>query len=236
MKNRYDPDYVRQLFDQMSGSYERMNYITSFGFSIRWRKQFLSKLGKSNQKLEVIDLLSGLGENWRMLKKQFPESNFHALDFSEKMVENSIPQKERIFKGHLELTCQNVLNSQLQPNHFDVVSCAFGLKTFNNKQLELFAKEVKRILKPGGQFSLIEISVPSNRVLRYSFKFYLKRIVPVLGKVFLGNPDDYRMLWIYTEQFTNCKNIIDIFEAQGLNTNYEQYFFGCATGISGTKQ
>lgn len=60
----------------MSGSYERMNYITSFGFSIRWRKQFLNKLGKSEQPLEVIDLLSGLGENRTFLKKIFQIQNF----------------------------------------------------------------------------------------------------------------------------------------------------------------
>lgn len=43
-KNIYDPQFVKNLFNTMSGSYERMNYITSFGFSIRWRKQFLRSL------------------------------------------------------------------------------------------------------------------------------------------------------------------------------------------------
>lgn len=49
MKNIYEPEFVKNLFDKMSSSYENMNYITSFGFSIRWRKQFLSKLGRSNK-------------------------------------------------------------------------------------------------------------------------------------------------------------------------------------------
>ncbi|MGO4708427.1 class I SAM-dependent methyltransferase [Chryseobacterium sp. 2TAF14] len=62
MNNIYEPKFVKQLFNQMSGSYERMNYITSFGFSIRWRKQFLSKLGKSNENLNVIDRLKTFNE------------------------------------------------------------------------------------------------------------------------------------------------------------------------------
>ncbi|WP_313578987.1 class I SAM-dependent methyltransferase [Chishuiella sp.] len=69
MKNIYEPEFVKNLFDKMSSSYENMNYITSFGFSICWRKQFLSKLGRSNKKLNIIDLLSGLGENWKYLKE-----------------------------------------------------------------------------------------------------------------------------------------------------------------------
>lgn len=89
MDNIYEPEFVKKLFNQMSSSYERMNYITSFGFSIRWRKQFIDKLGNSNEKLNVIDLLSGLGENWTLLKRNFPNSNFYALDFSENMINQS---------------------------------------------------------------------------------------------------------------------------------------------------
>ena len=36
-RDLYDPDYVRSLFDEMAD--ERMNYVTSFGFSARWRRQ-----------------------------------------------------------------------------------------------------------------------------------------------------------------------------------------------------
>ncbi|MBD1426148.1 class I SAM-dependent methyltransferase [Sphingobacterium arenae] len=49
----YEPAFVKKMFNRMSSSYERMNYITSFGFSIRWRRQFLEKLGKSNQHLNL---------------------------------------------------------------------------------------------------------------------------------------------------------------------------------------
>jgi ubiquinone/menaquinone biosynthesis C-methylase UbiE len=42
MPEIYDQKYVAQLFDEMSASYERMNYITSFGFSKRWRDQLLA--------------------------------------------------------------------------------------------------------------------------------------------------------------------------------------------------
>ncbi|MDQ0064303.1 class I SAM-dependent methyltransferase [Chryseobacterium lathyri] len=235
MKNIYDPEYVRKLFDHMSGSYERMNYITSFGFSIRWRKQFLKKLGASDEKLNVIDLLSGLGENWNFLLQNFPNADFSALDFSARMIENSKSKAERVFKGKLSLLCEDILQSNLPSSHYDIVSCAYGLKTFHQDQLEILAKEISRILKTGGKFSFVEVSKPENKILFIFYKFYLNNVIPVLGRFFLGNPNDYKMLWIYTEKFMDSKKAREIFEKNNLKVNYEKYFFGCATGISGEK-
>lgn len=235
MKNIYEPEFVKNLFDKMSSSYENMNYITSFGFSIRWRKQFLSKLGRSNKKLNIIDLLSGLGENWKYLKENFPNSNFYALDFSTEMVNQSKLKADKIFDKKLNLSCENILQNQLESNHFDIISCAYGLKTFNNEQLEILAKEINRILKPNGKFSFVEVSKPKNKLLFICYQFYLSKIIPILGKLFLGNPNDYKMLWIYTKNFETCDKIIEIFRKNNLNVKLDTYFFGCATGISGYK-
>lgn len=235
MENIYEPEFVKKLFNQMSSSYERVNYITSFGFSIRWRKQFINKLGSSNENLNVIDLLSGLGENWSFLKRNFPNSNFYALDFSENMVNQSRRKGEKLFNNRLNLICDDVLKNNISSESFDIVSCAFGLKTFNEEQLNSLAQELSRILKKGGKFSFIEVSNPKNRVLSFLYSFYLGKIIPLLGKIFLGNPDDYRMLWIYTKRFDNSSKIKGIFERHQLEVDLYNYFFGCATGLNGKK-
>jgi demethylmenaquinone methyltransferase/2-methoxy-6-polyprenyl-1,4-benzoquinol methylase len=235
MENIYDSEYVRKLFNQMSNSYERMNYITSFGFSIRWRKQFLDKLGKSTEKLHIIDLLSGLGENWEYLNRNFPNATFSALDFSEEMLKNSQTKANKIFKGKLNLICQNILKSNLESENYDIVCCAYGLKTFDENQIETLSKELYRILKKGGKFSFVEVSKPQNSMLRWCYQLYLSKIIPILGKLFLANPNDYKMLWIYVDNFNNCIKIKKIFEKNGLTVHFDNYFFGCATGINGTK-
>ena len=38
-----------------------MNYITSFGFSIRWRKQFIFQFNRSQEPIKVLDLFCGSG-------------------------------------------------------------------------------------------------------------------------------------------------------------------------------
>jgi len=232
----YEPEFVRRLFNSMSDSYERMNFITSFGFSIIWRKQFIARLGTDDQPIKVLDLLSGLGENWSTLKKHFPNASFTALDFSDVMCNQSRNKSLRLFGNRFSVTQQDVLCNKLPSNEFDIIACAFGLKNFNEHQLAALAKTLNRILKKNGKFSFIEISKPNNQLLLFFYRFYLKYCIPFLGKIFLGNPNDYKMLWEYTDRFQNAKQVHDIFKEQKLHVTYHSYFFGCATGMSGYKQ
>jgi ubiquinone/menaquinone biosynthesis methyltransferase len=233
--NIYNPEFVKGLFNRMSSSYERMNYITSFGFSIRWRRHFLNAFKPTDHKAEIIDLLTGMGETWAATKAKIPNSNFTALDFSDGMLLYGKHRNKTKFNGEILVLQQDVLNNQLPGNYYDFVTCAFGLKTFNNEQLEILASETKRILKVGGQFSFVEVSKPGNKILKTLYGFYLGKVIPVLGRLLPGNAEAYSMLWQYTEKFENAKKAEDIFKKAGLQTKYHTYFFGCATGFSGTK-
>jgi demethylmenaquinone methyltransferase/2-methoxy-6-polyprenyl-1,4-benzoquinol methylase len=233
--NIYNPEYVKGLFNKMSSSYERMNFITSFGFSIRWRRQFLEPFNQTKHKAEIIDLLTGMGETWNATKNKFPNSNLTVLDFSDGMLKYAKKKSKMQFNNEIIVLQQDILNNQLPSNHYDFVTCAFGLKTFNEEQLQILAKETKRILKNGGQFSFIEVSKPNNKILKGLYRYYLGQIIPILGRLLLGNPEEYRMLWQYTNKFDNAKTATEIFRKSGLTTKFNSYFYGCATGFYGTK-
>lgn len=126
------------------------------------------------------------------------------------MIENAKEKSGKIFNGNLKLLCENILQNNLPTDHYDIISCAYGLKTFNVQQLELLAEEVTRILKPKGKFSFVEVSIPDHSILYFAYKVYLSKIIPILGRLFLGNPEDYKMLWIYTEKFENSKGVKNI--------------------------
>lgn len=233
--NIYSPEYVRGLFNRMSSSYERMNFITSFGFSIRWRNQFIKNLNQPGRSVEVLDLLTGMGETWESIKRRLPDSRLTGLDFSDGMLKHALHKNEAKYNGEVVVLQQDVLSNTLPGNHYDFVICAFGLKTFNQEQLNQLALETKRILKCGGEFHFVEVSQPENKLLNFLYGFYLGKVIPVLGKLLLGGPEEYRMLWKYTRQFRNARQAADIFSNVGLKASFHSYFFGCATGISGTK-
>lgn len=231
----YSPEFVKELFNRMSGSYERMNYITSFGFSIKWRREFLKDLANFKYEVKIIDLLTGMGETWSGIAKKYPRSTLTALDFSPGMIKRAQRKNGLYFYNKVNLVQQDILQSQLPDNHYDIVLCAFGLKTFDQRQMQVLAKETYRILKPGGAFSFIEVSRPGNKVLALLYGFYLGKVIPVLGRLFLGNPREYKMLWQYTAKFKNASAAQGIFKNAGLESTYRSYFYGCATGFYGTK-
>lgn len=219
----------------MSSSYERMNYITSFGFSIRWRKQFIYKFQKSEENVKILDLFCGMGETWGFIKQRFPNSEITALDFSEGMLNSAEIRNKKYFKEKVKILNEDIFKNTLQDNYFDYVFCGFGLKTFNEEQIDFITKELNRVLITDGKFSFVEVSEPKNKMLKLFYGFYLKNLIPIFGKIFLGEPVEYKMLWKYTENFKNSKSVNMIFRKNNLFSNYKEYFFGCASGISGKK-
>ncbi|MEM6554212.1 MAG: class I SAM-dependent methyltransferase, partial [Planctomycetota bacterium] len=117
----------------------------------------------------------------------------------------------------------------------DAVYCSFGLKTLDAGQTEALAREVCRVLRPGGRLAFLEISVPRAGWLRWPYMLYLKRLIPVIGALLLGNPDNYRLLGVYTERFGDCGSAASAFERAGLALTRHRFFAGCATGFSGRK-
>ena len=235
MREIYDPKFVEKLFDKMSSSYSRMNYITSFGFSERWRRQCVKEIEIEKGKT-VVDLMTGMGECWKhILKTSNKDSKLIGLDFSTEMINRAETNKRKFGKSTIEILKENVFENSIANETADFVISGFGLKTFNDEQIGKLANEIVRILKPNGKFSLIDVSVPKSKILKPFYMFYLKNIIPLLGKIFLGSSETYRMLGVYTETFGNSKNVHQIFSRPEFEIEYVEYFCGCASGIKGRK-
>ena len=130
---------------------------------------------------------------------------------------------------------EDVLRNSLPGESAHCLISTFGLKTFSLPQMEQLARQAWRVLKPGGVFSMLEISVPRNIFLRLPYLFYLNYCIPVIGRLFLGNPDHYRMLGIYTEKFRDCGRFQEIMREVGFEITLGEHFFGCATSVFGRK-
>lgn len=220
----------------MSSSYERVNYITSFGFSQIWRRQYIEAI-EIQKESTVLDLMTGMGECWRPILKQLNlKGKLIALDFSSGMLKMAKKRTLKYPDYNIELLQENVFENSIKDNSINHVFCGFGLKTLSIEQVADFASEINRMLKTNGSFSFIEVSVPNNPFLKWPYLFYLKYMIPILGFLFLGNPQTYKMLGVYTSRFKNSKSVEEIFKQEGFNVEYLSYFYGCATGIKGIKK
>ena len=235
MEEIYNPKYVEDLFDKMSSSYARMNTITSFGFSERWRRRFINEL-EFTPGATVVDLMTGMGECWKyILTENNKVRKLIAIDISPEMVNRAQFTRKKFEKYAVEIRQENVFKNTIEDGKANFVVSGFGLKTFNEGQLKRLAIEIDRILIPGGEFSLIDVSVPGHKALKGLYMFYLGKVIPVLGKLFLKNPESYQLLSVYTNKYKNSRLVLKIFRDHGFEVSYLEYFWGCASGIKGKK-
>ncbi len=233
----YDPDFVADLFDRCSANYRRWSAVSSFGFTYIWRKQCVARLPRPTQPDAVaVDLMAGTGEVWPHLLRRFPDlGTITALDISHRMHLDAV---SRLHGGHADRITHveaNALETDLPEGMADILISTFGLKTFNPDQQTILARQIARILKPGGHFSLIEASDPQGWVLRPFYRFYLDRMLPQIERFFLKGAHDFSMIGTYTRNFGDSAHMAEALRDAGLTVTLKKHFFGCATSVAGHK-
>jgi len=89
--------------------------------------------------------------------------------------------------SNIKISQEDVLDHSIPDESADAVVSTFGLKTLRG-QCKKLAEEIHRVLKPGGNLSLLEISVPAFTPLRFLYMCYLKYIVPLFGQITTWKP------------------------------------------------
>jgi len=236
VRPNYDEEYVAHLFDQMGSSYDVVNLVSSFGFSEIWRAQCVRNLAIF-QGAVVVDLMAGSGECWPYLRRRIePRGKILSLDFSHAMCSRQKLRLTRFSGMDVKIFCENALTSSLSDKSVDFVVSAFGLKTLDDVSFGRLAAEMHRVLRSGGSCSFLEISLPKNALLRVPYLFYIKRLIPLIGRIFLKNIECYKMLGVYTEAFGSCEGaVVEHFRKAGFRVQMKTHMFGCASSIFATK-
>lgn len=237
VKDIYDPQFVKDVFDRCSSAYRNWSQIASFGFVYLWRRQCVDNLPTIPfDKPQGMDLMAGTGEAWPYLLRRRPQIAFiTAVDISSEMNLRAIDILHRKRLSKIKVKEANLLQSDLDSESADFVISTFGLKTFNKEQQAVFAKELARFLRSGGVFSFVEASDPKGWIFRPLYLFYLNRVLPLIETFFLNGAQDFSMLGTYASNFQDCSHFANCLKEQGLEVEYRRYFFGCATGVVGRK-
>ncbi|MEQ9366975.1 MAG: class I SAM-dependent methyltransferase [Leptospirales bacterium] len=251
----YDAGRLRALFDEMSKTYGVVNFLSSFGFTRRWRKQCVA-LARLKPGDRVCDLMTGMGECWDEIQKRSgADAELVAVDFSPAMIaaardrlpvyKNISVYEQDVFDPAFARAATsrspqagNAGSGVQAPGpgrdaRFDAVVCCFGVKTLEPEMYPRLAELLSRLLNSGGRFAFVEISVPHPGLLRGPLLFYIKYMIPWIGRLCLGNPDNYRMLSVYTQAFGDSSRLYQSFVAAGLDVQYHRLFFGAATAVAG---
>ena len=233
----HDPDFVRDVFDRCSANYRIWSEVASFGFISRWRRQCIQALDVPHGRLEVVaDLMAGTGEIWPRLLARLPDGvKVTAVDISHQMHLHAVERLHRDRTDRITHIEANFLASDLPDDFADCAVSSFGVKTLSPDQQAIFARELARILRPGGTFSLVEAADPKGWVLRPLYRLYLDRVLPLIERFFLRGAQDFAMLGVYTRTFGDCRGLAGCLQAEGMEVEIRPLFFGCAMALVGRR-
>jgi demethylmenaquinone methyltransferase/2-methoxy-6-polyprenyl-1,4-benzoquinol methylase len=224
---------VSEMFNNIAEKYDFLNHFLSAGTDKRWRK-YVRKQLKDLKNAEILDVACGTGDLAIELAKNNP-LKIIGIDIAEKMIEIGNKKIKKLgLHDKIELLKADALKIPFDNDKFDAVTCAFGVRNFEN--LEIGLKEMKRVLKPGGKLIILEFSQPKSKIIKKSFKFYFHRLLPFIGEKISKNKEAYKYLPQTVETFPFGADFKQILDNQGFsNTSFKELSFGIATAYTANK-
>lgn len=174
---------VRQMFDDISGRYDLLNRLLSFGIDRSWRRFAVSQLSIPAGG-RVLDIATGTCDVALEIAAQTdPSVTIVGEDFTQGMlVQGQKKLNESAYAERISLVnapCEEIPHPDAT---FDGISIAFGIRNVVDRQAGL--SEMVRVLKPGGRAVILEFSNPRSRVFRSLYYFYFQKVLPTIGGLF----------------------------------------------------
>lgn len=235
--NKNDPLTIQNMFNSIAKRYDRANAVLSFQLHKYWNRELVRQVVSPQNSHTLLDLCCGTGDiALEYIKKSTTPCHAYLIDFCSNMLECAKTKMAlQPFSDHkiqfIEADAQAI---PLQDETIDCTTMAYGIR--NIKDPALCMREVYRVLKPGGRFGILELTQPNNFLLRTGHRFYLKTILPILGKWLTSNPEAYQYLQSSIQNFIAPSELENIMkQSKFVNTKRLSLGGGIATILIGTK-
>ncbi|MET3575136.1 demethylmenaquinone methyltransferase [Bhargavaea ullalensis] len=224
---------VHEVFQNISGNYDKMNSVISFQQHKLWRREMMNKMAVRPGSV-VLDVCCGTGD-WTLALSDAVggTGSVTGLDFSANML--SVAEKKTSGRDNIRLIEGNAMALPFEDGTFECVTVGFGLR--NVPDLRKALSEMHRVLKPGGMIACLETSQPKIPVYRQVFKFYFRYIMPVFGRLFAKKFKEYQWLQESADTFPDKEQLARIFAEAGFTrVSYKPFSGGAAAGHIGFKR
>jgi demethylmenaquinone methyltransferase/2-methoxy-6-polyprenyl-1,4-benzoquinol methylase len=207
--------FVHSVFESIAGKYDLMNDITSFRRHKSWRKFAMKKMAMRHGD-SAVDLCCGTCDWSIALAEKSETGNVMGLDFSAGMLAvGKRKVEERGLQDRISLVQGNAMELPFGDNSFDYATIGFGLR--NVPDLVQVLNEMQRVVKPGGMVVCLELSKPMKQPFKGVYYFYFRRILPLMGKLFVKRYEQYKWLPESLALFPDREQLAAIFRETGLN-------------------
>ena len=227
---------VQHMFEDIAPTYDRANHLLSIGLDRLWWRRAARVFAETlaRPEAQVLDLCCGTGDMTAALldlRPRIPSAKpVIGLDFSPRML---IQARRKHTAANALFVEGDAMHLQYPDNSVDLITAAFGFRNLSNYAGGL--AEIHRILRPGGQFGILECNQPGGLVGAL-YSIYFKRVLPTLGGLISGQPGAYRYLPASVERFPRPPQMLSLIQAAGFaDASWTGYTFGTAGLYRATK-
>jgi ubiquinone/menaquinone biosynthesis methyltransferase len=173
------------MFERIAPTYDVLNRVMSAGIDRRWRARAVAEAVRCAPG-PLLDLCAGTMDLTAMIQRTRPHDRVVAADFSPAMLEAG-----RRKAPNAEVVVADATALPFEDATFAAVICGFGMRNLADPARA--AREVFRVLRPGGVFVTLEFFRPTRLTARAVHQALSLVVVPMVGRV-SGHPPAYRYL------------------------------------------
>ena len=213
--------YLREMFGRISGRYDLMNRLMTFGQDRSWRRYVVRKaaLPKGGR---LLDVGTGTGDIALEALRLDSTLGVTAADFSLRMMQvgRRRPAGQGVFWCHA-----NALKLPFPDAAFDAVTSGYLVRNVIDVRQAL--EEQMRVVRPGGRVVCLDTSPVPRNALRPFALFHLRVVIPLLGYLLTRNRAAYMYLPESTQAFMEPDRLASIMRSVGLkDVFYRRFMFG----------
>jgi demethylmenaquinone methyltransferase/2-methoxy-6-polyprenyl-1,4-benzoquinol methylase len=209
------------MFSRIARRYDLMNVLMSFGQDGAWRRFVVNKARPRKGGL-ALDVATGTGRIAQETARR--GANAVGLDFCPPMMvqgrNEGVGASEPVY-----FAGGDALTLPFRNATFDCVTTGFAMR--NVIDIEAAFREMVRVVKPGGRIVCMEVGKPRWGVTRLFHQVYTRGVVPLMGRLIVGDSDAYSYLPNSMGKFPPPEELARMMIRAGVrNVRWKQLTFG----------
>ena len=219
---------VRQMFDRIAPTYDRLNHLLTLGIDRRWRRKAVDALAQHKPQ-QILDIATGTGDFALLLTERLKPQHITGADISEGMMAVGREKvKEAGLHDVISFQHEDCMALSFPDGTFDAVTSAYGVRNFQD--LDQGLREMRRVLKPGGHLLIVELTPPPCFPMKQLFWIYAHVVMPLIGRLVSHDNSAYTYLPASMEAFPQAEEMESILARVGFaEVEWRRFTFGIST-------
>ncbi len=165
--------YRRKYYDFFSHFYDWIINLHSKDRSLSLRHYLAKKTGARDGDT-VLDLCTGTGSVATVMSEYVPKGMVVGADFSMGMLIKAREKARRKGLKNVFFVAADAASLPFRPDAFDVVTCSHAIYELTGQTRKFALEEIKRVLRRGAPFCMMEHEEPRQPVIRFLYHLRLR--------------------------------------------------------------